>query len=242
MILKKHHLVLAAMALCSQVWAQTPESVIKKTFNERFPSVQVDEVRPSIIKGLYEVRVNGTEILYSDPKGDYFLQGALIDSKQKTNLTQERIDKLLAIKFDTLPSKDSFTIVRGNGERKMAIFEDPNCGYCKSFERGLQKVDNVTISVYLYPILSQDSRDKSRAIWCSQNAATVWQDWMVRDKPIPAVTGACDDAALARNVEFGRAAKINGTPTLLFPDGQRLPGAVDAAKVEKVLAESNRKS
>jgi thiol:disulfide interchange protein DsbC len=117
----------------------------------------------------------------------------------------------------------------------MAVFEDPNCGYCKRFERDLQKVDNVTIHMFLYPILGADSNDKSKAIWCAKDQGKAWQDYMVRDQQVPAVAAGCDATALARNVELGRNHKITGTPTLIFIDGSRVPGAVDSKQVEKLL-------
>jgi thiol:disulfide interchange protein DsbC len=126
--------------------------------------------------------------------------------------------------------------VRGNGKRKLAVFEDPNCGYCKRFERDLQKVDNVTVYMFLYPILSADSTAKSRNIWCAKDKATAWMDWMVRDQ-VPA-TATCDTSALNRNIEFGKKHKITGTPTLVFADGSRVPGAINAQQVEKFLAEA----
>ena len=183
--------------------------------------------------GLYEVRV-GTEVFYTDADGNYLLQGYLIDTKLQRNLTEERLDKLTAIDFAALPVKDAFTIVRGNGKRKIAVFEDPNCGYCKSFERDLQKVSDVTIYMFLYPILGPDSTVKSNNIWCSKDRAGAWQDQMLRGKA-PA-TASCDTAAVQRNVDFGRKNRITGTPTMIFTDGSRVPGAIAAADVEKLLA------
>jgi thiol:disulfide interchange protein DsbC len=146
------------------------------------------------------------------------------------------VEKLSTINFDSLPFKDSFSIVRGNGKRKMAVFGDPNCGYCKKFEHDLQKVDNVTIHMFLYPILSADSNEKSKHIWCAKDKSTAWQDWMVRDK-LPTVA-SCDITAIDRNVELGRKFKISGTPTMIFSDGARVPGAISAAEVEKHLKTS----
>ena len=151
------------------------------------------------------------------------------------------VASLLGIKvnfldFAALPLKDAFTIVRGNGKRKIAVFEDPNCSYCKRFERDLQKVDNVTVYMFLYPILGPDSTDKSRNIWCAREKGKVWQEWMVRDQAVP--SAACDTTALARNIEFGRKYKITGTPTLVFADGTRVPGAIGALQVEKMLADA----
>jgi thiol:disulfide interchange protein DsbC len=147
------------------------------------------------------------------------------------------MNKLTAIDFEKLPFADAFTIVRGNGKRRIALFEDPNCGYCKRFERDLQKVDNVTIHVFLYPILGPQSTERSKVIWCARDKARTWQDWMVQDKPLPTATG-CDTAALARNVELGRRHQVTGTPTLVFTDGRRVPGAIASADVEKYLAEA----
>ena len=118
----------------------------------------------------------------------------------------------------------------------MAVFEDPNCGYCKRFERDLQKVDNITIHMFLYPILSADSTEKSKNIWCTKDRAKTWQDWMVRDKA--AATASCDISAIERNLEIGRKHKITGTPTLIFTDGTRVPGAITAAQVEKYLTDA----
>jgi thiol:disulfide interchange protein DsbC len=210
------------------------EAAIRKNLGERIPQLQkIDEVSKSPIKGIYEVRVNGTEIYYTDASANYLIQGSLIDTKQRRNLTEERTDKLTAINFEALPFKDAFTIVRGNGQRKIAVFEDPNCGYCKRFERDLQKVNNVTVYLFLFPILSPDSNEKSKNIWCAKDRAKAWQDWMVRDA-LPASTN-CDTAALGRNVEMGHKFKITGTPTLVFADGSRVPGAIDADQVEKHL-------
>jgi thiol:disulfide interchange protein DsbC len=156
MKLAKSALLCATVLLALGVNAQ--EATIRKNLAERIPQLaKIDEVSKSPMSGLYEIRVNGTEIYYTDAEGNYLVQGNLIDTKQRRNLTEERVDKLTAISFDALPFKDAFTIVRGNGKRKLAVFEDPNCGYCKRFERELQGVDNVTIHLFLYPILSAES-------------------------------------------------------------------------------------
>ena len=231
-------LLAAAMALTA-FGAFADEATIRKNLAERVPQLKaIDEVNKTAIPGLFEIRVNGTDIYYTDAKGDYLVQGNLIDTRTRRNLTEERVDKLTAIKFETLPFKDAFTIVRGNGQRKLAVFEDPNCGYCKRFERDLQKVDNVTIYMFLYPILGADSGEKSKAIWCAKDKGGAWQDWMVRDQAAPPAAAMCDTSALTRNVELGRAAKITGTPTLVFVNGNRVPGAIDNKQVEKLLAEA----
>jgi len=231
--------VLTIAIAAAGLGAMAQESVIRENMAKRIPQFKaIDEVNKTPIPGVFEIRVNGTEIFYTDAQANYLIQGSLIDTRQRRNLTEERVEKLTAVKFESLPLKDAFTIVRGNGQRKLAVFEDPNCGYCKRFERDLQKVDNVTIHMFLYPILGADSTEKSKAIWCAKDRVLAWQDWMVRDQPVPAAAAMCDTSALTRNVELGRTYKITGTPTLIFTNGSRVPGAIDAKQVEKLLAES----
>lgn len=221
--------------------AGAQEAAIRKNLAQRIPQLaSIDEVTKSPVPGLYEVRYNGTEILYTDAEGNFVIQGNVIDTRARRNLTEERIDKLTAINVATLPAKDAFTMVRGNGKRKLVVFEDPNCGYCKRFERDLQKVDNVTVTMYLYPILGPDSTAKSKNIWCAKDPAKAWQDWMLRGQVPPEAKNAdCDLAAIERNVALGRKHRITGTPTLVFANGTRVPGALDAAEVEKRLAHAD---
>ena len=229
--------LLALMASLS-LGAQAQEAAIRKNLAERLPNLpKIDEVTKTPMDGLYEVRINQSEIFYTDAGGNFIIQGNLIDTKARVDLTEQRVEKLTAIEFKDLPLKDAFTIVRGNGKRKVAVFEDPNCGYCKRFERDLAKVDNVTVHVFLYPILSQDSADKSRHIWCAKDKGKAFLDWMVRDITPPAAS--CDASALARNVEFGKKMRITGTPTLIFANGNRVPGAIPQERIEKLLAEAH---
>ena len=233
----------ATALLATAAWgcaiAAQPQDQITKTLAERIPQLQkVDEVKPTPMKGLYEVRV-GTDVFYSNETGDYLIQGELIDTKAQRNLTEDRIHQLTAVDFKNLPLKDAIKIVHGNGERKMAVFEDPNCGYCKRFERDMQNVDNVTMYMFLYPILSRDSAEKSRNIWCAKDNAKAWQDWMLKDKTPAAAS--CDIDAIQRNLTLGRAHKITGTPTLIFEDNTRVPGAVSASEVEKYLSAAAKK-
>jgi thiol:disulfide interchange protein DsbC len=234
--MKPTQIALLGTLLWVALSAGAQEAIIRKNLGERLPQLQkIDEVNKSPIPGLYEIRVNGSDIFYTDAEGNYLVQGSLIDTKQKRNLTEERVEKLTALAFDALPIKDAFTIVRGNGKRKLAVFEDPNCGYCKRFEKDLQKVDNVTIHMFLYPILGADSTEKSKAIWCAKDKGKAWQDWMLREQMPTAAS--CDTTALTRNVEIGHKHHITGTPTLIFADGTRIPGAVGPAQVEKQFAQ-----
>jgi thiol:disulfide interchange protein DsbC len=230
------HAVLAAALLFAGA-ASAQEAAIRKALIERLPNLKIDEVRPAPMPGLYEVRYGGTEIVYTDAKGEYLLQGSLVETKTMANLTEERIDKLTAVEFSTLPVKDAMTFKQGNGTRKLAVFVDPNCGYCKRFERDLVNLKDVTIHTFIMPILGPDSNAKARDIWCSKDAAKSWRAWMIDGVAPPRQMGTgCDAGALDRNLDFARKARINGTPAIFFEDGTRKPGALSGDAVEKLLA------
>lgn len=226
--------LLLSFALFGSAFAQ--EAAIRKALTERYGAqLKIDEITKSPIAGLYEVRYGGTEILYSDEKGEFiFISGAMVDTKTRTNLTQARIDKLLAIDFDKLPLKDAMVIRQGNGTRRMAVFVDPNCGYCKQFERDLAALKDLTIYTFLIPILSVDSVAKSHDIWCSKEPVQAWRAWML-DNVTPPKSPKCDAAAIDRNLAFAQQQHINGTPALFFADGSRKPGALPGEQVERLL-------
>ncbi len=220
--------------LLYSVCSMAQDTNLKKILSERLPSLpKIEEISKTPMPGVFEIRVQGNEIFYTDAKGDFLIQGALIDTKQKRNLTEERTEKLSAIAFDSLPLKFAFTQVRGNGKRKLVVFADPNCGYCKRFERDLQKIDNVTIYHLMYPVLGEDSKVKSRNIACAKDRAKTWNDWMLQGIAPPAV--ACDNHNIDAIVEFGKKNRINGTPTTFAADGTRVPGAIEAAQIESML-------
>ena len=231
-------LTLLALAATLALPVLAQEAAIRKNLAERLPDFpKIDEVTKTPIPGLWELRI-GSELYYSDEQGNHIIQGTLFDTKAKLNLTEKRIAKLTAIDFDQLPLKDAMVVKQGTGARKMAVFADPNCGYCKRFERDLLAVKDVTIYTFLYPVLGPDSNDKARSIWCSKDAMKTWRAWMIDGAAPAKVAGNCDTAAIERNSAFGRKYRINGTPAILFEDGQRVPGAMPAADVEKRLAEA----
>lgn len=218
------------------------EAVIRKTIAERLPAFpKIDEVSKTPIAGLYELRV-GTEIFYSDERGDHVIEGHLIETRTQTDLTTARIDKLTAVDFASLPLKDAIVWKQGTGARKLVVFADPNCGYCKKFEKEMQQVKDVTVYTFLYPILGGDSPDKSRDIWCAKDNGVVWRDWMIKGATPARSMGQCDTAALQRNVALGKKIRVNGTPALVFEDGKRVPGAMAPEQVEKQLVLSRGKA
>ena len=231
----------AVLALTAQ-FAVADEAAIRKNIAERLPDFpKIDEVSKTPIAGIYELRI-GNEVLYTDEQGHHLIEGSLIDTKTRSNLTEARVSKLSAIDFSKLPLKDAIVWKQGTGARKLVVFADPNCGYCKKFERDLAQVKDVTVYTFLYPILGNDSSDKSRNIWCAKDATKVWRDWMIENTAIPTSAGPCDASVLQRNVALGRKHRITGTPALVFEDGTHKPGAVPPAQIEQLLATSKSKN
>ena len=218
------------------------EAAIRENLVQRLPGLpKIDEVSKTPIPGLYEVRM-GTEIIYTDERGDHVIEGTITETKTRTNLTEARIDKLTAINFAALPLKDAIVWKQGTGARKLVVFADPNCGYCKKFETEMQQVKDVTVYTFLYPILGGDSPDKARNIWCAKDNGAVWRDWMIHGTAAPRSMGQCDTTALQRNVALGKKFRVNGTPALVFEDGKRVPGALPPDQVEKQLLASRGKA
>ncbi|MGE5386280.1 MAG: DsbC family protein [Betaproteobacteria bacterium] len=226
-------LAFAALALT----AHADEAAVKKAVEAKFGG-KVESVTKAGYLGLYEVYVDG-HLLYTDEKLTTFIAGNLIDAKTMKNVTEERMNKLTAVKFSDLPLDRAIKQVRGDGKRIMATFEDPNCGYCKRLAKDLQKLDNVTIYTFLLPVLSEDSFKKSKQIWCSGDRAKTWNDWMV-DGKAPAGKDDCDTTAVTKNMELGQKLRINGTPTIFFTDGERVPGAIPLARIEEKLAKTTK--
>lgn len=236
MMKTKLAVLLATGLMASCVGAQNSvEATIKKNVEPRLGGAKIESVKETPYAGLYELRVAG-DILYTDKKGEYLVIGHVYDAKTTRDLTRERIDEINKIKFSDLPLESAIKQVKGDGKRVIAVFEDPNCGYCKRLRQTtLKNVDNVTIYTFMYNILSDDSFVKSKNIWCAPNRAKAWDDWMINGKAAPAAADNCEtpnDKVLA----LGQKLKITGTPAIFFADGTRIPGAIDQKTLEAKLA------
>lgn len=215
--------------------AHADEASVKAALLKKYPGIQIQSVIKTPMAGMYEVFADG-QIHYTDEKAAYlFVNASMIDTDKKTNLTEERMNKLNAVAFDQLPLDLAFRKVKGKGTRKLAYFGDPNCGYCKKFEQDLTKIDDVTIYVFLYPVLGPDSVQKAKSIWCSKDKAKVWDDQLVNGIA-PTGPGTCDTASIDKIMTFGRQKNISGTPTMFFVDGSRVPGAIPYEQIEQKLA------
>ena len=223
-----------ALALCAATLAHADEAEVKKSMEAFIGAPAVEKVTRTDYAGLYEVVLKNGQLVYTDAKNSFIIDGSIIDTATRRDVTQARLNQLSAIDFSTLPLDQAVKVVKGKGTRVIATFEDPNCGYCKRLAKDLQKLDNVTIYTFLYPILSEDSLKKSRQIWCAADRNRAWLDWIIDGKQ-PGGRDNCDTTAVSKNQEFGRRLNITGTPTIIFADGERIPGAVPLATLEQKL-------
>jgi thiol:disulfide interchange protein DsbC len=224
-------MVLTALG-STPVLADSRSDAVRRLFMERFPEAKVENIEKAPVAGLYELMLEG-KIYYVDESVKHVFDGVLIETQTKKNLTAERTSELSSIKFDELPLGLAVKQVRGNGKRVLAVFTDPNCPYCKQTETDLSKLTDVTLYHFLYPILSPDSAQKAKAVWCSADQAKVWNDMMLSGIA-PKNSGTCE-TPIDKIVDFGRRKRIAGTPTMFFQSGKRVVGAVSLAELQKGL-------
>lgn len=221
-----------AMTLGATVLAD--EGEVKKSMEAFIGSPAVESVKLTEYGGLYEVVLKNGQLVYTDAKNSFIIDGNVIDTATRRDVTQQRMNQLAAIDFSKLPLDQAFKMVKGKGTRVIATFEDPNCGYCKRLAKELEEMDDLTVYTFLYPILSEDSKTKSDNIWCAKDQGKAWTNWVVGGTP-PA-EASCDAAAVARNVELGQSLRISGTPTIFLADGTRIGGYVPRTELEKALS------
>jgi len=222
--------VLSALLCIGTAHAQAEQQLKTELQKKLGSNAKVRSVSPSPVAGLYEVLV-GNDVFYSDSTGKYLIQGEIIELATGKNITEQRQADINRIKWADLTTANAIKTVRGNGSRQLAVFSDPNCGYCKRLDKSLQQLDNVTIYTYLIPILSADSALKSKQIWCSSDPNKTYIDWMVNGLT-PSGKSDCT-TPLDKNLAFAKSYGITGTPTLFFTDGSRFPGAVQITDIEK---------
>lgn len=239
------HLASLAFACCTVLIgaaAHATDSVetrLVQTLKTRFPAVKVDTVQPSPIPGLYEV-ISGDHVVYADATGDHVIVGNMMDTRTKENLSQAAVDSLYSIDFKSLPLDEAIKIVRGSGEHKVALFEDPDCPYCRQLEQGMAAMSDVTIYLFLFPIkeLHPQAPAHAEAIWCSPDRAATWTNWMVYRTPIPG-GGSCAGDPIAKINALAQSLHITATPTIFLQSGKRIGGAIPASQLERMIAKAS---
>jgi thiol:disulfide interchange protein DsbC len=209
---------------------------IRGVVKVKLGGAQIESIQPAPMPGLWEVHVRtqeGPHIVYTDAKAHYIISGTLYDARADRNITEERLQKLSAIDFQALPLDQAVKITRGSGRRVLAMFSDPYCPACQRFEQELAKVDDITIYVFMYPVIRPELSDHSRAVWCSPDRAKAWLDLALRKQPPTA--GARCDTPVEKLLVLGRQLGINSTPTLFFKTGERLRGGLSADRLAAAL-------
>jgi thiol:disulfide interchange protein DsbC len=209
---------------------------ILKTLRTRLPKVEIEKVQPSQWPWLYEV-ITGGELFYTDETGNYLFYGKVMDTRTREDLTNKRWNELTQVDFNTLPLNLAFKQVKGDGSRKVVVFADPDCPFCVRFEKSLQDVTDVTVYTFLYPLesLHPDAIEKAKRIWCAKDRQSTWSAWILEKKELPA-DKSCNTEALGTLVKLGEKMKVMGTPTLIFEDGHRIPGALSKEQLEAEFA------
>ncbi|RQO71201.1 thiol:disulfide interchange protein [Aquitalea sp. FJL05] len=229
--------MLLSLTACNANATPNGSEQVKKAFSTRFPTREVLSVSETPVKGVYEVVVKGKQIVYTDAEAKYLFVGDLIDTEAKSSLTEKKMAELNRVDFNKLPFKYAIKEVRGNGSRKLAVFTDPDCPYCKQLEReSLPDITNVTIYTFLYPLaqLHPDAPRKARQIWCSKDRLATWTAFMRDGKELTG-TDKCDTSALDKIEAMGDELGISGTPGLIFANGRLVPGAIAKDDIEKLL-------
>jgi thiol:disulfide interchange protein DsbC len=206
--------------------ALADEAQIRRVVEEKLGGVKVEGVQPGPL-GLYEVRFRssgGVRILYTDANATHIFLGKIYETESDRDITEERLRKLNAIKFDALPFDQAVKVQRGNGKRVMAMFSDPYCPACRQFEKILQQVDNVTIYVFMFPVIRPELAEQSKAVWCSPDRAKAWLDVALRGKP-PTAKADCPNP-VEKNLALGHSLGVTSTPTVVLANGERISGGL----------------
>lgn len=212
------------------------EVSVKKAVEAAYPKFKVDSVVKTSYAGLYEVFMSG-QIIYTDEKMTFLIaEGHVVDPKSKKDMTTDRLDELTKVDFSSLPLDQAIKVVKGNGSRKLVVFSDVDCPYCKRLEQNeLVNITDVTIYTFLYPLiqLHPDSANKSKSIWCATNRTKAWEDWILNNQ-LPKSAGNCE-VPLEKVGDLARKLGVNSTPTLIFSDGRRMAGAQPYKEIEKAM-------
>ena len=227
--------LLVALLLTFAGSAAADEAQIRKVVGDKL-GVKVEGVQPGPL-GLYEVRYKsqggGMRIVYTDANATHIFVGKIYEAASERDLTEERMRKLNAIKFDTLPLDQAVKIQRGSGKRVLAMFSDPHCPYCKVFEKTLQEVDDITVYVFMFPVIHPELADQSKAVWCSPDRAKAWLDVALRGKA-PTTSATCANP-VEKNLQLGRSIGVNSTPTLILASGEKVSGALSKGDLNDLL-------
>lgn len=219
--------LIAGIALTTNLaFAITPqEKTMLEKLNKEYPKLNVEDVIFLPTVNLYELHIkNNTNLAFTNPNIDYFLMaGEIVDAKNKKSITADR--ELINVQrfFFNLPVDKAIVIKYGKGTRKVAIFTDPDCPFCKASDQDIHKKltnQDITFYYYMNPLKipgHEEAPLKARKIWCSPDKGKAWTDWMINGV-LPNNPGTCANP-VADTKALSEAVGFNSTPTLVFDNG-----------------------
>lgn len=236
---------LLAFALCGAglLWASHAYAAddvtvkLKQTLQQRFPTIRIETVQPSPVPGLYQV-IAGQQVVYTDASGDHMIVGRMMDTQTKHDMSADALDGYYTVDFKTLPLNEAVKIVKGNGERKIALFADPDCPYCRQLEQNMRSMTNLTVYLFLFPLeqVHPHATADANAIWCSPDRATAWENWMLNRTPIPG-GGSCAGNPIPKIQVLADSLHIHATPTFFLANGKRIGGVIPTEQIERLMAQ-----
>jgi len=211
---------------------------LQQILQQRFPTIRIEAVQPSPVPGLYQV-IAGQQVVYTDASGDHMIVGRMMDTQTKRDMSADALDDYYIVNFKDLPLNEAIKIVKGNGQRKIALFADPDCPYCRQLEQNMRSMTNLTVYLFLFPLeqVHPHAMADSKAIWCSPDRASAWENWMLDRTPIPG-GGSCADDPIQKIHALADSLHIHATPTFFLESGKRIGGVIPADQLQRLLAQA----
>ncbi|MDI9335607.1 MAG: DsbC family protein [Gammaproteobacteria bacterium] len=220
------------------------EQLIRKNLQGWKPLIgEITKVQKSAIEGVFSIETDQQEVYYVDASAKYMVRGDLYEVATKHNLTEERRSQLLKVNWDSFPLGQAIKIVQGSGTRKLIVFSDPRCPYCKQLEQELQQLGDLTVYVFVVPMLGPESHKLAKKVVCAKDSGKFWLDMMLGKSALlePEQIPLCDAGVLIeKNVRLARKLNIKGVPVLFFPDGTRSKGLMRAIEIDKILEQEKK--
>ncbi len=208
------------------------------------PSVEVESVDFSKLKGLYEVVVKKdgkANILYLDFGKSHIVLGRIIDIVNKKDVTRESMEEHNKIDVSKISVKNALVMGNKQGKKKIYIFSDPECPFCTKLHDEVKLLLNEEPDLKVYIILfglpmHKDAGWKTQSIVCESKKDMDKAIKMLEDSyhknDVPRIECGKVNYA-AENKKLADSLGIGATPTIVFSNGKVVMGAVSKDEIKK---------